>query len=727
MTESAARHTVFLVPLSQEVGLTSMALGLVQALRLAGVRVGYFKPILQPEAVKGDRDLAVHFARSLCGKITPDPIAFDHARDLIRTGQLATLMEEVVARVESVRVTRDMVVVEGLIPEIDIQVATRLNIEMIKSLGADVIPVISGRDRDVRDLADRTATAVEQYGDEGRRSIIGVLVNYCSSTTEAALMKAGSLDVEGRAEPVPVLSAVVADPRLSAPRVIDVAESLGFEILQRGDIETARIESTLIAARAPEKLLSGHLRPGTLVVTPGDRSDAILATALIAERGMPLAGVVFTCGVHPAPELTALLGSPPLNRLPLLATPDDTFVTATRLGNLSHIGGADSERMERVIGHIAERVDVRPLARRLETPVDLLMPPPVFRHRLVEAARAAGRRIVLPEGDEPRTLRAAAICAEREIAQCVLLGNPGRIRAVALSHGIELPPKLELVDPESIRSAYIQPMVERRKAKGLTALQAEKALEDTVVLGTMMLAEGQVDGLVSGAVHTTANTVLPALQLIKTAPGSTIVSSVFFMLMPDQVLVYGDCAINPDPSADELAEIAIQSAESAAAFGIDPRVAMISYSTGASGSGADVDKVRKATAIVRQRRPDIVVDGPIQYDAASVESVGHQKAPSSPLGGHANVFIFPDLNTGNTTYKAVQRSAGVVSVGPMLQGLRKPVNDLSRGALVDDIVYTIALTAIQAHAQDAAAKRPLFDNPAAAADASLVASERAAE
>ena len=714
MTESAGRHAVFLVPLSQEVGLTSMALGLVQALRLAGVRIGYFKPILQPEAVKGDRDLAVHFARSLCGKITPDPIAFDHARDLVRTGQLGTLMEEVVARVESVRATRDLVIVEGLIPEVDIQVATRLNIEMIKSLGADVVPVISARDRDLGDLAVRTATAVEQYGDEGRRSIIGILVNYCSSTIAAALTTAGSLEVEGLGEPVPVLSAVVTDPRLSAPRVIDVAESLGFEILQRGDIETARVESTLVAARPPEKLLVGHMHPGTLVITPGDRSDAILATALIAERGMPLAGVVFTCGVHPAPEVAALLGSPPLDRLPLLATPDDTFITATRLANLSrHIGRADSERMERVIGFIAERVDIRPLARRLETPVELLMPPPVFRHRLVEAARAASRRIVLPEGDEPRTIRAAAICAERAIAHCVLLGDPGRIRGVALSRGIDLPPELELVDPESIRAAYIEPMVERRKAKGLTALQAEKALEDRVVLGTMMLAEGQVDGLVSGAVHTTANTVLPALQLIKTAPGSTIVSSVFFMLMPDQVLVYGDCAINPDPSADELAEIAIQSAETAAAFGIDPRVAMISYSTGASGSGAHVDKVRKATGIVRERRPDIVVDGPIQYDAASVESVGQQKAPSSPLGGHANVFIFPDLNTGNTTYKAVQRSAGVVSFGPMLQGLRKPVNDLSRGALVDEIVYMIALTAIQAQAQDAAAKKSLSNDPAA--------------
>jgi len=247
--------------------------------------------------------------------------------------------------------------------------------------------------------------------------------------------------------------------------------------------------------------------------------------------------------------------------------------------------------------------------------------------------------------------------------------------------------------------------VERRKSKGLTPLQAENGLEDTVVLGTMMLAEGDVDGLVSGAVHTTANTVRPALQLIKTAPGSSIVSSVFFMLMPDQVLVYGDCAINPDPTAEELAEIAIQSADSAAAFGLDPRVAMISYSTGASGGGEDVEKVREATRQVHERRPDLVVDGPIQYDAASVESVGQQKAPSSPLAGHANVFIFPDLNTGNTTYKAVQRSAGVVSVGPMLQGLRKPVNDLSRGALVDDIVYTIALTAIQAQAQEAAAQK----------------------
>jgi phosphate acetyltransferase len=264
--------------------------------------------------------------------------------------------------------------------------------------------------------------------------------------------------------------------------------------------------------------------------------------------------------------------------------------------------------------------------------------------------------------------------------------------------GIELHAGLEVLEPDQIVERYVAPMVELRKSKGLTPGQAHIALEDSVVLGTMMLAVGDVDGLVSGAVHTTASTVRPALQLIKTAPGSSIVSSCFFMLMPEQVLVYADCAINPDPTAPELAEIAKQSADSALAFGITPKVAMISYSTGASGAGDDVEKVRAATALAHAKWPDLVIDGPMQYDAATVRDVAEQKAPGSAVAGQATVFVFPDLNTGNTTYKAVQRSANVVSVGPMLQGLRKPVNDLSRGALVDDIVFTIALTAIQAQA-----------------------------
>ncbi|PIT66758.1 phosphate acetyltransferase [Snodgrassella alvi] len=345
---------------------------------------------------------------------------------------------------------------------------------------------------------------------------------------------------------------------------------------------------------------------------------------------------------------------------------------------------------------VAVQLNADVLGSELAKPVATHLAPAAFRYQMMARARAANKRIVLPEGNEPRTIAAAAICENKGIARCVLLAKKAEVEAVAQAKGITLPASLEIIDPDSIRERYIAPMVELRKSKGLTPEQAAEQLQDTVVLGTMMLATGDVDGLVSGAVHTTANTIRPALQLIKTAPGASLVSSVFFMLMPDQVLVYGDCAVNPNPTAEQLADIAIQSADSAKAFGIEPKVAMISYSTGSSGSGPDVETVTAATKLAQQKRPDLHIDGPLQYDAASVPSVGKQKAPDSKVAGQATVFVFPDLNTGNTTYKAVQRSAHVLSVGPMLQGLNKPVNDLSRGALIEDIVYTIALTAIQA-------------------------------
>lgn len=322
--------------------------------------------------------------------------------------------------------------------------------------------------------------------------------------------------------------------------------------------------------------------------------------------------------------------------------------------------------------------------------------PPAFRHKLTQLAIAANKCIVLPEGDEPRTVKAASICAEKGIARCILLADPASVAKVAAEQGVELGVGVEIVDPAAVRENYVARLVELRKSKGLTVEQAREQLADNVVLGTMMLEANEVDGLVSGAVHTTANTIRPPFQIIKTNPGCSIVSSIFFMLLPDQVLVYGDCAVNPNPTAEQIAEIAIQSADSAKAFGLDAKVAMISYSTGSSGMGPDVEKVTLATKLAQEKRPDLLIDGPLQYDAAIMPEVAKSKAPNSKVAGQATVFIFPDLNTGNTTYKAVQRSSDLVSIGPMLQGMRKPVNDLSRGALVDDIVYTIALTAIQA-------------------------------
>jgi len=384
--------------------------------------------------------------------------------------------------------------------------------------------------------------------------------------------------------------------------------------------------------------------------------------------------------------------------LPILFTEENSFRTAQQLDSMNiEVPVDDLVRIEGVTNSVAQVVDSFWLRDHAQVKLEQRLSPAAFRYSLVERARAAEKRIVLPEGDEPRTIQAAIHCHENGIAHCILLAKPETVKKVAATQGLSLPETLEIIDPKTIIHRYVQAMVELRKHKGLTEPMAESRLEDPIMLATMMLATDEVDGLVSGAENTTANTVRPAMQLIKTRANSRLVSSVFFMCLPEQVLVYGDCAINPDPNAEELADIAIQSNDSALAFGIEPRIAMISYSTGQSGSGTGVDKVREATRIAKEKRPNLIIDGPLQYDAAFVSSVAAQKAPGSPVAGRATVFIFPDLNTGNTTYKAVQRSARVVSIGPMLQGLNKPVNDLSRGALVEDIIYTIALTAIQAN------------------------------
>jgi phosphate acetyltransferase len=418
---------------------------------------------------------------------------------------------------------------------------------------------------------------------------------------------------------------------------------------------------------------------------------------MAALNHIAIAGLIVTSeGELPAPVLE--LCAPALaTGLPLLAVSSSSWQTVTDLMNMSsEVPADDLERVRMGMSHIAEHLDGDWLLARCAAPIEARLSPAAFCFRLVEVASRVNARIVLPEGAEPRTIRAAIECTRRKIARCVLLGDPKEIHKVAEGEELLMPTGLEIIDPLAIRANYVARLVEMRKHKAVTEREAAEMLEDNVWLGTMMLALGEVDGLVSGAVHSTANTIRPALQIIKTKPGASIISSVFFMCLPDQVVVYGDCAVNPDPDADMLADIAIQSADSAARFGIPPKVAMISYSTGESGAGKDVDKVREATRIAHGRRPDLLLDGPMQYDAAANAEVAANKAPGSPVAGHASVFVFPDLNTGNTTYKAVQRSANVVSIGPMLQGMRRPVNDLSRGALVEDIVYTIAITAIQA-------------------------------
>ncbi|MBX8464282.1 phosphate acetyltransferase [Deinococcus sp. RIT780] len=692
--------TLFVAPTRNGVGLSSTALGLTRALERQGLKVAFLKPIAQTHEARTDD--SVHFARTLAHLPTPEPITLTRAEEQLSLGAEEDLMEEVVTLARQVTGGgADVLIVEGLALNERNVYAGALNASLARNLEADTVLVSSLAGVGAAELADELEISAQAYRRSDGSGLSGYVLNFAPPGldfgTLMAELRARSRVLSGGT--LPLLGVVSQSGGLNAPRTLDVARHLGAEIVNEGEAGLRRVTSTVVTARTVPKM--AHLFvPGALVVTPGDREDVIMAAALSHLSGVPLAGLMFTSGSAPEESIERLCRAALGSSLPVLRVNTNSFETASRLSRLDpRVPHDDTQRMDRVLDFIADRLDTGTLVARLRVPDvagDRRLPPSAFRYELIQKARAAARRIVLPEGDEPRTVKAAIRCTEKGIARCVLLADPERVRQVAEGQGLTLPDGLEILHPDSIRARYVEPMVELRRSKGLTAPQAEAQLEDTVVLGTMMLALGEVDGLVSGAIHTTANTVRPALQLIKTAPGSRLVSSVFFMLMPEQVLVYGDAAINPNPNAEELADIAIQSADSAQAFGITPRVAMLSYSTGESGSGEDVEKVKAATALVRERRPDLLVDGPMQYDAASVLSVGQAKAPGSPVAGRATVFIFPDLNTGNTTYKAVQRAAGVIAVGPMLQGLRKPVNDLSRGALVDDIVYTIALTAIQA-------------------------------
>ena len=697
-------RTFFLAPTRYGVGLTSVSLGLVRALDNLGLRVKFFKPIAQLHVGDKGPERSTKLVQRIMDHEPPTPITSHRAEDLLGDNKGDVLMEEIVALFDEASVDAEVVVVEGLVPTREMPYANRLNSDIAQSLNADIILVSEPGDDALPELASKLEIAADSFGGIKNPKVVGYTLNKLDEEKITKLRdgeKFVNLPEFGRKSIQP-LGYIPFQTALSSPRTMDISEYLGAEVINQGEQENRRVTSYTLSARTPTNMIH-HLKPGNLIITPGDRDDIILATCMAALNGVPLAGLLLTSGIKPSESVMELCRKAIESGLPVLLSQDDSYKTATRLDRMhNELPIDDTARVEMVMDTVASHLNTEWFKQHCEGLAERRLSPPAFRYQLIQRSLAAKKRVVLPEGDEPRTIQAAAICQERNIAQCILLGKRTVIEQVAKDHGINLPEGLIIMEPEAIRGRYVEPMVELRKSKGLSAPMAEAQLEDSVVLGTMMLAVNEVDGLVSGAVHTTANTIRPAFQLIKpNKAAGGIVSSIFFMLLPDQVLVYGDCAVNPNPNAEQLATIAIQSADSAASFGIEPRVAMISYSTGSSGMGADVEKVREATEIVRAKRPDLIIDGPLQYDAASVESVAKSKAPGSDVAGRATVFIFPDLNTGNTTYKAVQRSADVISVGPMLQGLNKPVNDLSRGALVDDIVYTIALTAIQAEGEKA--------------------------
>ena len=694
---------IFIAPTGLHSGLSSISLALLHALDTQGIKASFFKPVAPYN--EGEIERSTQMVKQTYPLDPPKPLPLKIAQQLISTGQTDRLLEDLVGLHHIATGETEVTIIEGLVPDRSEPYTAKINAEIAKALNTDIILVSSAENKTLAEIQADINLNAAIFGGFKQGNIIGAIVNKYGMPDQSHFMLHDSCDSDTKPlsksteiglEHCPLLGTIPWQADLMSPRTLDITRQLDFHALNEGDIETRRVKKITLCARTLPNMLN-RLTAGTLIVTPGDRDDIILACALAETNGTPLAGLVLTGGLIPSDEVMRLCQKAVNSGLPILTTPYDTFACASQLDRINTaVPDDDVSRIDLIRAHIAEHIDIQALLGAIKAPHTVRLSPAAFRFQLVERSRSNMKRIVLPEGEEPRTIQAATICQNRGIAKCVLLGHKDIIQQVAEAQGIELPNNLEILDPESIREDYVPHMVELRKHKNLTAPMASAQLEDTVVLGTMMLALDHVDGLVSGAIHTTANTIRPAMQLIKTAPEAKLVSSVFYMCLPEQVLVYGDCAVNPDPNAEELADIAIQSADSALAMGIKPKVAMISYSTGVSGSGSDVEKVKQATEIAKRLRPDLIIDGPLQYDAATTASVAHSKAPNSPVAGQATVLVFPDLNTGNTTYKAVQRSAHVISVGPMLQGLRKPVNDLSRGALVEDIVYTIALTSIQA-------------------------------
>jgi phosphate acetyltransferase len=594
-----------------------------------------------------------------------------------------------------------------------------VNARLANEFGAWVLPVVGGH----RDSADTVVAEVRNahraYSDLGC-SILAMVANRVTGRDKQEV----SRRLAARPD-VPVY-VIPDEPALSAPTVAQVVETTGAEVLLGDASGLARDVRRFVFGGAMLPNFLGALSDGAMVITPGDRADLLIGSLAAHAAGSPaLAGVLLTMGHTPGADVMKL-ASRLAPGTPVVLVQEGSFPTATGLSALEgQLTAASPRKAETALGLFELHVDTAELTSRIELSRSERVTPMMFEHELLERARDGGearsaaeggggratggrlREVVLPEGTEERVLRAAEVLLRRNVCHLTLLGAEDAVRKRVAELGLDLGldatetaerARARIIDPavSPLRDRFAELYAEIRRHKGMTVEAAQDVVTDVSYFGTLMVQEGLADGMVSGAVHSTAATIRPAFEIIKTSPGAAIVSSVFFMCLADRVLVYGDCAVNPDPNAEQLADIAIQSAETAARFGVEPRVALLSYSTGTSGSGVDVDKVRKATEIVRRLRPDLPVEGPIQYDAAVEPMVAATKLPGSPVAGKATVLIFPDLNTGNNTYKAVQRSAGAVAVGPVMQGLRKPVNDLSRGALVQDIVTTVAITAIQA-------------------------------
>jgi phosphate acetyltransferase len=691
---------IYIVGAEPRSGKSVIVLGIMEMLSGRMGKVGFFRPVVRDEK-KPDHITSLIIKRY--GLDLPYEklygCGYDIAHEMFSRNKDEDLLKMILGKYRELERECDLIVCAGSDYEGSaVPLEFDFNAKLANNLGCAVLAVVQGYGRDAMQVVTAARGLLDALGERKCDSLALV-----ANRVQASLVDAVTGDLK-RVLPSDIPAYVLPELAILAkPTVGEIAAALDAERLsgQEGSFDREVRNFKIAAMELPNYL--EHIEEGSLILAPGDRSDILLGSLLAdSSKTYPhIAGILMTGGLRPAPQVVKLIKGLGDSPVPVIMVSMDTYTTAQQVSSLEGVLSPDNPRkIAAALGMVEAKVNSRELIGRLSMARSTRVTPIMFEYEIIQRARSDRKHIVLPEGTEERMLRAAEILRMREVVDITLLGNREEIRQKAAALGLSLL-DVAVIDPldSDRRQVYADAYFELRKHKGISPQMAFDGMADVSYFGTMMVHLGEADGMVSGSVHTTQHTIRPGLEIIKTRPGCSIVSSVFLMCLSDRVLVFGDCAVNPAPNPDQLADIAISSSETARMFGIDPLIAMLSYSTGESGKGTDVDKVREATKIAKQRRPDLKIEGPIQYDAAIDAGVAKTKLPGSEVAGHATVFIFPDLNTGNNTYKAVQRSANAVAVGPILQGLNKPVNDLSRGCTVTDIVNTVAITAIQAQSK----------------------------
>jgi phosphate acetyltransferase len=699
--EANAAQGLYITATDAASGKTVVALGVAEAMSRRVRRLGVFRPVVPGG---GAVDPVVDLIRTRyridepyenCVGTTYDAVHLDPAR----------AVETIVDRYRALAARCEAVIVVGS-DFTDAANTTEFgfNANVAANLALPVLLVVGGMERTPQDVAAVVRVSRQELT-RLHATELALVVNRVPPGAEDAVRQevAAVLGPETDVA-TPLVYTIPEVPGLTAPTIRDLVSAAGGELISGDEALLDREAASLVVAAMSLPNVLDRLTEGVAIIAPGDRTAGLVPGLLAAHEAanFPALSGVFLTGGFTLPASVSRLLDGVSSPLPIIASREDTLPTALHLAAVrGEITVEHPGKVETALGAFARGVDTSVLLNRLNVTRSVAVTPLMFQAQLLERARSERRRIVLPEGGDDRILRAADIVARRGAADLLVLGDDEKVRARANALGLDLA-GVHIVSPTDpvLVEEFAHEYTRLREHKGMTLDRARDIIQDVSYFGTMMVHTGRADGMVSGAVHTTAHTIRPAFEIIRTQPGVSVVSSVFFMLLADRVLVYGDCAVIPDPDAEQLADVAVSSARTAQAFGVEPRVAMLSYSSGESGSGKGVEKVREAARLAHGRAPDLLLEGPIQYDAAADPEVAALKLPGSTVAGRATVFIVPDLNTGNNLYKAVQRSAGAIAVGPVLQGLRKPVNDLSRGALVQDIVNTIVITAVQSQKED---------------------------